>query len=80
MCINKSVCCQPSRCNRNPAVFYDLVVPILLNHLRREEEYVLCGQEMPGKEGDEDISRGGWITSRTTCRRENCQGRKRKTE
>ena len=37
---------------------------------RREEEYV----------GEEDQIGGGWITSRMTCRRENCQGRKRKTE
>ena len=27
-----------------------------------------------------DRSGGGWITSGTTCRRENCQERKRKTE
>ena len=33
-----------------------------------------------GKEGEEDHSGGGWITSRTTCRRENCQGRRLKTE
>ena len=38
--------------------------------------------EVPWKEGDEDRSGGGSITSRTTCRRENnyCQGWKRKTE
>ena len=32
------------------------------------------------KKESEDRSGGGWITSRTTCRRENCQGRKHKTE
>ena len=50
---------------------------------RREEEYV--GMAPPprrcqGKEGEEDQSGSGWITSRTICRRGNCQGRKRKTE
>ena len=34
--------------------------------------------EVPGKR-EEARSGGGWITSRTTSRRENCQGRKRKT-
>ena len=50
--------------------------------LRREEEYEgkrVMDLEVPGK-GEEDQSGGGWITSRKTCRRENCQGRKRKTE
>ena len=32
-----------------------------------------------GKEGEEDQSGGGWITPRTTCRTENCQGWKSKT-
>ena len=32
-----------------------------------------------GKEGEEDQSGGGWIALGTTCRRENCQGRTRKT-
>ena len=36
--------------------------------------------DVPGKEGEEHQRGGGWITSRTTCRRENCQGRKLKTE
>ena len=48
--------------------------------LRREDEYV--GKRvmaMEGKEGEEVQSGGGWITSGTTCRRENCQGRTRKT-
>ena len=35
--------------------------------------------EVPGKEGEEDQSGGGWITPGMTCRRTNCQGRKRKT-
>ena len=50
--------------------------------LRREDEYVgkrVMTMEVPGKEGGEDQSGGGWITSGTTCRRENCQVRKRKT-
>ncbi len=50
--------------------------------LRREEECVgkrVMVMEVPGKEGEEDQSGGGWITSRTTCWRENCQGRTRKT-
>ena len=45
--------------------------------IRREER--VMDLEVPGK-GEEDRSGGGWITSRKTCRRENCQGRKRKTE
>ena len=34
-----------------------------------------------GKEGEEDQikSKSGWIASETTCRRDNCQGRTRKT-
>ena len=32
-----------------------------------------------GKNGEEVQSEGGCITSRMTCRRENYQGRKRKT-
>ena len=52
--------------------------------LRREEEYVgkrVMVMEVPGKEGEEDQTGGGWKTSRTIYRRENyCQGRKRKTE
>ena len=35
--------------------------------------------EVPGKEGEEDRNGGGWITSRTICRRDNCQRRKHKT-
>ena len=49
--------------------------------LRREDEYV--GKRMAwgcrGIEGEEDQSGGGWIASGTTCRRENCPGRTRKT-
>ncbi len=40
--------------------------------LRREDEYVgkrVIVMEVPGKEGEEDRSGGGWITSGTTCRR-----------
>ena len=46
--------------------------------LRREEEYV---GDVDGGAGEkkEDRSGGGWITSRTTCQRENCQGRTHKT-
>ena len=47
--------------------------------LRREDEYVgkiIISMEVPG---EEDQSEGGWIASGTTCRRENCQGRTRKT-
>ena len=50
--------------------------------LRREDEYVgkrVVAMEVPGKEGEEDQSGGGWIASGTTCQRENCQGRTRKT-
>ena len=36
--------------------------------------------EVPGKEGEEGQSAGGWLISRNTRRRENCQGRKNKTE
>ena len=49
--------------------------------LRRAYEYVgkrVMAMKVPGKEGEEDQRRGGWITPRTTCRSENCQGRKRK--
>ena len=49
--------------------------------LRLEDVYVdqrVMGMKVPGKEGEEDRIRDGWITSGTTCRRENCQGRKRK--
>ena len=49
--------------------------------LTREDEYV--GKRVVGmcrgKEGEEDQIGGGWIASGTTCRRENCQGRKGKT-
>ena len=41
--------------------------------LRREEEYVghiVTVMEMPGKRRKGRPSGGGWITSRTTCRRE----------
>ena len=38
--------------------------------LRREEEYVgKRVMEVPGKEGEEDQSGGGWIASGTTNRR-----------
>ena len=50
--------------------------------LRREDEYVgkkVMAMEVPGKVGEEDQSGGGWIASGTTCRRDNCQGRTRKT-
>ena len=51
--------------------------------LRREDEYVgkrVMAMEVPGKRRtSEDRSGGGWIASGTTCRRENCQGRTRKT-
>ena len=50
--------------------------------LRREDEYVgkrVMAIEVPGKEGEDDQSGGGWIASGTTCRRENYQGRTRKT-
>ena len=33
------------------------------------------GWRCRGKEGEEDQRGGGWITPRTTCRRENCQAR-----
>ena len=45
---------------------------------RREEEYVGMApqpQRCQGKEGEEDQSGGGWITSRTICRRGYCQRR-----
>ena len=48
---------------------------------RREDEYVgkrVMGMEVPGKEGEEDQSGGGWIASGTTCRRGGCQRRTRK--
>ena len=51
--------------------------------LRREDEYVgkrVMAMEVPGKEGEEDQSGGGWIASGTTCPRENCAGRTLKTE
>ena len=36
--------------------------------------------EVPGNEGEEDQSGGGWIASGATCPRENCPGRTLKTE
>ena len=47
--------------------------------LRREAGYVgkSVVMEVKKKEGL-DRSRGGWIASRTTCRKDNCRGRKRK--
>ena len=40
-----------------------------------EKRTIICGQvRCRGKEGEEDRSGGGWITSGTTCRRESCQG------
>ena len=50
--------------------------------LGREDEYVgkrVMAMEVPGTEGEEDQSGGGWIASGTTCRRENCPGRTHKT-
>ena len=50
--------------------------------LRREDEYVgkrVMGWRCWEKEGEEDQSGIGWISSGTTCGRENCQGRTRKT-
>ena len=46
---------------------------------RREENCVgkrVMVMGVRGKEREEDRRAGGWITSRTTCRRESCQGRK----
>ena len=40
----------------------------------------VMAMEVPEKKGEEDRSGGSWITSGRSCRRENCQGRKRKTE
>ena len=51
--------------------------------LKREDEYVgkrVMGAEVRGNQGEEDQSGGGWITSGTTCPRENCPGRTLKTE
>ena len=45
--------------------------------LRREEECI--AKRVTGK-GEEHRSQCGWTTSGMTCRRENCKGRKRKTE
>ena len=39
--------------------------------MRRQES---CGVEVPGVEGEEVQSEGGWIASGTTCRRDNWQG------
>ena len=54
--------------------------------LRREDECVgkrVMGMDdhwrCRGKEGEEDQNGSGWIASGTTCGRENCQGRTRKT-
>ena len=50
--------------------------------LRREDECVgkrVMAMEVPGIEGEEDQSGGGWIASGMTCRRENCPGRTHKT-
>ena len=47
-----------------------------------EEEHegtIVMVVEVQGKEGEEDQSGGGWITSGTTCRKENYQERKLKT-
>ena len=41
--------------------------------MRRQES---CGVEVPGEEGEDVQSEGGWIASGTTCRRDNWQGRK----
>ena len=51
--------------------------------LRSEDECVgkrVMGMAVPWKKGEEDQSGGGWIPSRNTCWRENCQGRKLATE
>ena len=51
--------------------------------LRRKDEYVgkrVMVMEVPGEGGEEHQSGGGWITSGTTCQRDKCQERKRKTE
>ncbi len=53
---------------------------MLWDVLRREDEYVgkrVMGMEVTGKEGEEDQSGGGWITSGTTCRRGGCRRRTR---
>ena len=50
--------------------------------LRREDEYVgkrVMAMEVQGKKGEEDQCGCGWIASGTTCWRENCHGRTRKT-
>ena len=50
--------------------------------LRSEEEYVskrVMVMEVPGKGRMGKLKRWWWITSGTTCRRENCQGRTHKT-
>ena len=50
-----------------------------IHEFRREEEYVgkrVMVMEVPGKRTREDRSGDGWITSKTTCRRESCQWRK----
>ena len=50
--------------------------------LRREDEYVgkrVMAMEVPGKRRTGRPKRRWLVTSRTTCRRENCQGRTCKT-
>ena len=44
-----------------------------IHEFRREEEHVgkrVMVMEVPGKRTREDRSGDGWITSKTTCRRE----------
>ena len=51
--------------------------------LRREDEYVgkiVMAMEVPGNRRRGRTSGGGWIASGMTCRRGNCQGRRRKPE
>ena len=45
--------------------------------LRRRIRGQECDGDGGAEEGEEDYSVGGWITPRTTCRRDNGQGRKR---
>ena len=47
--------------------------------LRIGNEIIRVTVIVPGKEGLEDGSGGGWITPGTTCRRDNCHQGKGKT-
>ena len=47
--------------------------------LRREEDYVgkrVIMMEVPGGDAEEVPSGSGWVTSGTTCRKEDCKGMK----